>query len=136
MKTLGKLVLVLMGLVLLLALAAAVAGGWALLHGGLPVSTALLEINGESVDLARLGGGGVLLATAGVVLALCAVAVVVPATLVFAFAVAGLAVTLAFGSVLGVVLLLLSPLLLPLGLVWWLRRRSRRAPATQPGAAQ
>lgn len=126
MKTLGKFALAMLGIGLALALLAAVAGSWALMNDGLPGASALVEIDGERIAIAELGVGGALLAVCGVMLALLVVAVVVPSALLLAFGMVALALVVTCGALLGVAVLLLAPLLLPLGLGWWLWRRSHR----------
>lgn len=118
---------------LVLAVLAAAVGGWALMNDGLPGASALVEIDGERIEVAQLGIGGALLAIGGVTLALLVVAVVVPSALLLAFGMVALALVVTCGALLGVAALLLAPLLLPLGLGWWLWRRSRRPAAPAAG---
>jgi hypothetical protein len=133
MKTLGKFALAMLCIGLVLALLAAAAGSWALMRDGLPGASALVEIDGERIAIAELGVGGALLAVGGVTLALLVVAVVVPSALLLAFGMVALALVVTFGALLGVAVLLLAPLLVPVGLGWWLWRRSRRSAVADGG---
>ncbi len=97
-----------------------------------------LQVDGETVrlgPLAGLHGFGVL---AALMVALAAVLVVllvvVPLVVLAALLAAALATGFALLAALGSVALALSPLLLPLLLLWWLlRRRPAPLPAAAPG---
>ncbi|HEV7914146.1 MAG TPA: hypothetical protein VGP22_10280 [Albitalea sp.] len=97
-------------------------------------------IDGDEVfqgDLGALGAGPTALLVVGLLAALCVVLVVVPLALLVGGAAVVLSLLLGLGvSLLVIVLvpaLLLSPLLLPIALVLWLRRRP--GSATAPRAA-
>ena len=87
----------------------------------------LIEINGESFDLARLGAGHGLVAIGGLLLAGLIVLLVVPVAVLVPL----LIVALVFGGVLlafaGVVTLVFSPLILLVGLGWLIWRLARPA---------
>ena len=94
-------------------------------------------INDRELDLGAHGAGHLAAAVIGVVLAACVVGLVVPLALFFGLVVPLLLVlglvTLGGGALLGVGALALAPVWLPLLLIAWLWRRSRR-PRPAPGA--
>ncbi len=89
-----------------------------------------ISINGEDFEFASVGAGHVLLAAAGVVLALLIVFTVVPLALLGVFGVVAGALSVAALAVGGVALLLFSPLIIVGLVIWWLVRRARRTDRT------
>jgi hypothetical protein len=117
-----KLAWIALGLVLLLALLAALLFG-AYLVFGLPDEIGRVTVNGELIDLHGAHAGHWLLASLIVFVCLLVLMVLVPALLLLAFVVP---LTLAtFGMLAGALLtgLVLSPLML---LGWWLWNRSAK----------
>jgi len=127
----------LMLLVLGMACGAALFALW--LAHGLPTEGMHLIVNDNEVHLPELNGIHAAAGGLALLLALCIVALVLPLTLL-------LGLLLPLLLVLGVVLLIgaaalgvgavaLAPLVLPVLLLWWLWRRSRRvAPAATPAS--
>ena len=117
-----KLAWIALGLVLLLALLAALLFG-AYLAFGLPDEIGRVTVNGELIDLHGAHAGHWLLASLIVFVCLLVLMLLVPALLLLAFVVP---LTLAaFGMLVGALLtgLVLSPLML---LGWWLWNRSAK----------
>lgn len=106
---------------------------------GLPAEGIHLIVNGREVSIDHLAGGHTAAAGLAALIALCIIALVLPLALLLGVLLPLLlvlgAVLLVLGAVMGAGALALSPLLLPLALVWWLWRRSRRTVPTAPGAA-
>lgn len=104
---------------------------------GPPADAIHIVINDQEVNMTDLSGWHAAAGSLGAVLALCIVAVVLPLALLFGLLLpllAVLGVVLAVvAAALGIGTLALSPLVLPLLLLWWLWRRSQRAaPAARP----
>lgn len=122
-------------LLLALLCGTAVAGLW--IAFALPADGVQLVINDHTVDLRALDGWHAFAGGLATMLALLIVIVVVPLALMFAVALPLLlvlgAVALLLGAALGIGTLAMAPLLLPLLLLWWLWRRSRRQ-ALRPAA--
>jgi len=108
------------------------------LSHGLPTDGVHLVVNDHEVNLADLNGWHAAVGGLGVLLAVAVVAVVLPPTLMVGLLLPLLlvlgVVLLIVAAALGVGALALAPLLLPLLLLWWLWRRSRR-PASRAGPA-
>ena len=106
---------------------------------GLPGEGLHLIINDHEVSAAHLTGWHAAAAGLAVLLALCIVALVLPFTLLLAMLLPLLlilgALLLVLGAVLGAGALALSPLVIPLVLLWWLWRRSQRTAAASARAA-
>jgi len=78
-----------------------------------------LTIDGETVRLGGWHGGHGVLALGGVLVAVLAVLCVVPVVVALALAIAALGIGIAMFVVLAVTGVALSPLLLPVALLWW-----------------
>ena len=116
-----------------LLLSAVLVAAWA--RWGELLPHAVITIDDHQVDLVRLQGGQWLLAVTGVFAALLVVSVlvlvalvVVPLLMLLPPLAAGLAGALALLVVAGVVVLLLSPLMVPLWAVWRLSRHRKPVP--------
>ncbi len=88
---------------------------------------ALIEINGESFDLARLGAAHGLVAIGGLLLAGLIVLLVVPAVVLVPLVVVALVLGGVLLAVAGVVTLVFSPLILIVALGWLIWRLARPA---------
>ena len=100
---------------------------------------ALIEINGETFDLARLGAGHGLLAVGGVLLAALIVLLIVPLALLLPMLVVAVVLIGVMLVLAGVVTLVFSPLILLVGagwLIWRLARRARTAAKPDATIAQ
>jgi hypothetical protein len=101
---------------------------------GPPAEAVHIVINDQEVNVSDLSSWHAAAGGLGAVLAVCIVAVVLPLALLFGLllpllAVLGLVLAIV-AAALGIGTLALSPLVLPLLLLWWLWRRSQRvAPA-------
>ena len=106
---------------------------------GPPTEGVHIVINDQEWNVADLSGWHAAAGGLGALLALCVVAVVVPLALLFGLllpllVVLGLVLAI-MAAALGIGTLALSPLVLPLLLLWWLWRRSQRAAAAPRPAA-
>jgi hypothetical protein len=125
---------------LLLALlgSAALLGSWLTL--GVPTDGIHLVINGHELTLAELDGWHAAAGGLALLFGLGIVALAVPLTLLLGLLLPLLlvlgAASLVLGAALGIGALALSPLLLPLLLLAWLWRRSRRAESRASRAAR
>ena len=99
---------------------------------GLPTNAIHLTINEHEMNFADLNGWHAAFAGAGVLFALCIVALVVPLALLLGLLLPLLLVLGALLLVLVVALgagaIALAPLLLPVAILWWLWRRSQAGP--------
>ncbi len=106
---------------------------------GPPADAVHLVINGDEVQAADLHGWHAAAGGLAALFALCIVALVVPLALLLGVLLPLLlvlgAALLVLGLLLGAGALALSPLLLPLVLLWWLWRRSRRSAPAAAAAA-
>ena len=122
--------LLLAGLLLSVALVAA----WA--AWGEPLSHAVVDIDGDQINLARLHGGHWLLAIVGVFIALglatIVVLLVVPVAVLMPLLIAAMVCAVALAVVAGVAALLLSPLIFLVWVLWRLARDRGPAPAITP----
>ena len=124
---LGKL----MGSMLLLSAVLVAAAVAACLLWGAPLGHAVININGDTLDLAQWQGSGVLAGIGGLAIGALVLLVVVPFAVILPLLFVGvlLALLLAvLGATLaGVAALVFSPLFLLVGLVWLIWRLVRRS---------